>query len=291
MASDDHVARRSQWLMQVAADRRLMPLAAPVAIVIAECVRRSTGVAEPGIGHLMAKTKGSERNVQKAIRSLEKHGHLSIETGTGRHRTNQYRWRIDAEKGVRSDTLSGDQNPVHSDTVSDGGKGVRSGRKRVSDRVKTPVRSDTRTYERTYEGTCEGERALTGPAPYHSSQEFVPYDHGADVEAGSRAPPPRVETVSDSGPGRPGRPERSDLFPDEETATEFQEVYRRREWDESFAKAAGLYLEARRELSQEVILESIDSNQFSDIRGFETFLTCVKWCASDDSDDQDFYTA
>ena len=123
MASDDHVARRSQWLMQVAADRRLMPLAAPVAIVIAECVRRSTGVAEPGIGHLMAKTKGSERNVQKAIRSLEKHGHLSIETGTGRHRTNQYRWRIDAEKGVRSDTLA---------RV---GRGVASGRGRCSKRV------------------------------------------------------------------------------------------------------------------------------------------------------------
>ncbi|SMC51591.1 hypothetical protein SAMN06297251_103112 [Fulvimarina manganoxydans] len=292
MPSDSFEARRSRWLEQVAGDNALAPIAARIAIFISKYMNRHEGCTWVGVDRLASDAKTTDRTVQRVMRQLEERGHLETEARGGRKQTNRYRWIIKpkTEKGDTAVTLSDGQNGDTRVTLSEE-KGDSQRRKRVTAPSQKGDGCVTRTSEEPPIGTSDAGRAPSGPAPHASSETFVPYDHSADVEAGSRAPPPRVETVSDSGPERPGRPERRDLFPDEETATEFEEIYRRREWDESFAKAAGLYLEARRDLSHEVILDSIDSNQFPDIRDLETLLTCAKWCASDDSDDQDFYSA
>jgi hypothetical protein len=82
------------WLNQVRADPDLTPLAFMLAYVLSDFVNEREGCAWPGIAHLAAECHVTEKGVKKVIRSLVERGHLSVEVGVGRGRTNRYRWNI-----------------------------------------------------------------------------------------------------------------------------------------------------------------------------------------------------
>ena len=83
------------WLEQVCADPELTPLAFKLAYyVLANLINEREGFAWPSIGHLAAKCRVTENGVKKVIRRLTEWGHLSVECGAGRGRTNRYRWIV-----------------------------------------------------------------------------------------------------------------------------------------------------------------------------------------------------
>jgi hypothetical protein len=85
------------WLDQVHRDPELTPLAFMLAYVLADLVNEREGCAWPGIPHLAAECHVTGKGVKKVIRSLVERGHLSVEVGVGRGRTNRYRWIIKLE--------------------------------------------------------------------------------------------------------------------------------------------------------------------------------------------------
>jgi hypothetical protein len=85
------------WLDQVRRDPELTPLAFMLAYVLADLVNEREGCAWPGITHLAAECHVTGKGVKKVIRSLVERGHLSVEAGVGRGRTNRYRWIIKPE--------------------------------------------------------------------------------------------------------------------------------------------------------------------------------------------------
>ena len=89
------------WLDQVRRDPDLTPLAFMLAYVLADLVNEREGCAWPGITHLAAECRVTRKGVKKVIRSLVERGHLSVEVGVGRGRTNRYRWIINLEDGRR----------------------------------------------------------------------------------------------------------------------------------------------------------------------------------------------
>ena len=88
------------WLDQVRRDPELTPLAFMLAYVLADLVNEREGCAWPGIAHLAAECHVTGKGVKKVIRSLVERGHLSVEVGVGRGRTNRYRWIIKLEDGA-----------------------------------------------------------------------------------------------------------------------------------------------------------------------------------------------
>ena len=86
------------WLNQVRRDPELTPLAFMLAYVLADLVNEREGYAWPGIAHLAAECHVTEKGVKKVIRSLVERGHLSVEVGVGRGRTNRYRWIVKPEE-------------------------------------------------------------------------------------------------------------------------------------------------------------------------------------------------
>jgi hypothetical protein len=82
------------WLNQVRADPELTPLAFMLAYVLSDLVNEREGCAWPGIAHLAAECHVTKKGIRKAIRSLVERGHLCVEAGIGRGRTNRYRWII-----------------------------------------------------------------------------------------------------------------------------------------------------------------------------------------------------
>ena len=87
------------WLNQVRSDPELTPLAFMLAYVLADLVNEREGCAWPGIVHLAAQCHVTGKGIKKVIRSLVVRGHLSVEAGVGRGRTNRYRWIIKLEDG------------------------------------------------------------------------------------------------------------------------------------------------------------------------------------------------
>ena len=82
------------WLDQVRRDPELTPFAFMLAYVLADLVNEREGCAWPGITHLAAECHVTEKGVKKVIRSLAERGHLWVEVGVGRGRTNRYRWIV-----------------------------------------------------------------------------------------------------------------------------------------------------------------------------------------------------
>ena len=58
-----------------------------LAYVLADLVNERDVCAWPGITHLAAECHVTEKGVKKVIRSLVERGHLSVEAGVGRGRT------------------------------------------------------------------------------------------------------------------------------------------------------------------------------------------------------------
>ena len=80
------------WLDQVCADPELTPLAFKLAYVLANLVNERQGYAWPSVAHLASKCRVTENGVKKVVRQLSERGHLSVEFGSGRGKTNHYRW-------------------------------------------------------------------------------------------------------------------------------------------------------------------------------------------------------
>jgi len=87
------------WLNQVRSDPELTPLAFMLAYVLADLINEREGYAWPGIAYLAAECRVTEKGVKKVIRKLVERGHLSVEVGVGRGRTNRYRWIIKLADG------------------------------------------------------------------------------------------------------------------------------------------------------------------------------------------------
>ena len=92
------------WLDQVSADPELTPLAFRLAYVLANLVNEREGYAWPSVAHLASKCRVTENGVKKVIRRLTERGHLSVEFGSGRGKTNRYRWILNE---VDADGLAG----------------------------------------------------------------------------------------------------------------------------------------------------------------------------------------
>jgi len=82
------------WLDQVSADPALTPLAFRLAYVLANLVNEREGYAWPSVARLAAKCRVTENGVKKVIRRLSERGHLAVEFGSGRGKTNRYRWIV-----------------------------------------------------------------------------------------------------------------------------------------------------------------------------------------------------
>jgi hypothetical protein len=65
-----------------------------LAYVLSDLVNEREGCAWPSIAHLAAECHVTGKGVKKVIRSLVERGHLCVEVGVGRGRTNRYRWII-----------------------------------------------------------------------------------------------------------------------------------------------------------------------------------------------------
>jgi len=89
-------------LDQVRADPELTPLAFMLAYVIANLVNEREGYAWPSVARLAAECRATENGVKKIIRRLVERGHLSVELGIGRGKTNRYRWLL-IENDARRD--------------------------------------------------------------------------------------------------------------------------------------------------------------------------------------------
>ncbi len=94
------------WLDQVRSDPELTPLAFMLAYVLADLVNEREGCAWPGIVQLAAQCHVTGKGAKKVIRSLVVRGHLCVEAGVGRGRTNRYRWIIKVEDGRRVGSAS-----------------------------------------------------------------------------------------------------------------------------------------------------------------------------------------
>jgi hypothetical protein len=95
------------WLDQVRADAELTPLAFMLAYVLANLVNDRKGYAWPSVARLAAECHVTENGVKKVIRYLVERGHLSVELGTGRGKTNHYRWILKGDE----------QHSVHDEQV------------------------------------------------------------------------------------------------------------------------------------------------------------------------------
>ncbi|MGA3064262.1 MAG: helix-turn-helix domain-containing protein [Methylocystis sp.] len=89
-------------LDQVRADPELTPLAFMLAYVIANLVNEREGYAWPSVARLAGECRATENGVKKIIRRLVERGHLSVELGIGRGKTNRYRWLL-IENDARRD--------------------------------------------------------------------------------------------------------------------------------------------------------------------------------------------
>ena len=96
------VREKFVWLDQVRADPELTPLAFMLAYVLANLVNEREGFAWPSVARLAAKCRATENGVKKIIRRLVEGGHLSVELGIGRGKTNRYRWLL-IENDARRD--------------------------------------------------------------------------------------------------------------------------------------------------------------------------------------------
>jgi len=103
------------WLDQVCADPELTPLAFKLAYVLANLVNERQGFAWPSVAHLAAKCRVTENGAKKAIRQLSERGHLSVEFGSGRGKTNHYRWIL---KGANAGAVA-DKRDERSTTSCD----------------------------------------------------------------------------------------------------------------------------------------------------------------------------
>lgn len=119
------------WLDQVRRDPELTPLAFLLAYVLADLVNERDGYAWPGIAHLAAECHVTEKGVKRVIRSLVERGHLSVEFGIGRGRTNRYRWiiKLEAARCVTSASHARDDRGVLTSSRRDTPQGSMSDQK------------------------------------------------------------------------------------------------------------------------------------------------------------------
>jgi len=106
-----------------------------LAYVLADLVNEREGYAWPGIAHLAAECHVTGKGVKKVIRSLVEPGHLSVEVGVGRSRTNRYRWiiKLEAARCVGGTSHARDDRNVPPSSRKDAPQVPISGQKRATE--------------------------------------------------------------------------------------------------------------------------------------------------------------
>jgi len=255
MANDRHVANRSNWLMQVAADRSLLPITSSVAIFIAETVNRNSGKACIGIETLAAKVDVKDRSVQRAIRGMVKAGHLVVEQGRGRKNTNLYKWILKPRKGDAGVTLSSEKGDG-SVTLSEIGKGDRARSEKVTEMTGKGDRAVTRTCYSTYGDTCEvGAGPQAGPLPSPSSQ-VEPYDRASPFSDQSALPLRVGDRMTDTGL----EPDRSSPSP-ANAEDVWAELWSAWPWSDDKVEARSAFDSALHEASPQNLLEAYNRGE------------------------------
>jgi hypothetical protein len=147
-------AFKFDWLRRVATDARLPRGTARLAIIFCDYFNRENRTAWPSIDLLARDLSITGRAVQTTVAALVERGHLTVDTGGGRNKTNQYRPVIkilNAENPEASFTLSGEEmvkeaSPFVGAWVKIGArKGEESCKERVKDaspesRIKEPLK-------------------------------------------------------------------------------------------------------------------------------------------------------
>lgn len=157
--SDDFTKNRLAWLEQVAVDRDLAPQAARIAIILAtRYLNRETQTAWPS-RETMAEDLGvTVKAVARGLVSLETGGHLAVEHGRGRGRSNVYRLALKGDAGVPiNDKKRGRERPLFEEE-----KGSFAS---VKGDVSVPKRGHF----------CPEKGSQTTPKPYEEPYE-EPYD-------------------------------------------------------------------------------------------------------------------
>lgn len=113
----DFIRNKFLWLDQVAADGALPPTVARLAIVLCRYFSRENGGAWPSIDRLAHDLDITERSVQRMVKLLVERGHLEVDIGGGRNKTNQYRHIVKTPTGL---SPFDDGNPDANVTLSDG---------------------------------------------------------------------------------------------------------------------------------------------------------------------------
>jgi hypothetical protein len=160
------------WLDQVRADAQLTPLAFMLAYVLANLVNEREGYAWPSVGRLAAECHVTEAGARKVIRRLIERGHLSVEVGTGRGKTNRYRWMIKRDSPRRAHDEQNEGQPSQYDKKTQPALPL-SGRKGV-----TPVApSDPERGNRGFEkGQLAFRKGVTTVTPTLSNESiYDPY--------------------------------------------------------------------------------------------------------------------
>jgi DNA-binding MarR family transcriptional regulator len=120
----------SRWLNQVKADRRLCASDLAVAIQLSErtnadeFARSGTLLTWPSVATQAKETGMDKRTVQRATRRLQERGHIAVDPGGGRRRTNRITLIVKTAASLQSETPAAvppfsHENPGSRDRVSD----------------------------------------------------------------------------------------------------------------------------------------------------------------------------
>src|SRR6516162_6935935 len=89
--ADHHTRDRFIWLDQVLADRDIPDSAFRLAYAITSFINRGARYAWPSHATLAKQIGFDDRSIRRCVAILQQAGHLDVESGGGRHKTNRYR--------------------------------------------------------------------------------------------------------------------------------------------------------------------------------------------------------
>lgn len=156
---DDFTRNRFAWLDQVRDDRELNPSAFKLAYVIGGYVNRTKGYAWPSIAELAERHGSTERTILTCLHSLQTRGHLSIDSGRGRHRVSQYRPILVGKENVKPASPFETENMKPASPFPDSAKVKNTAQKNEIQRGKTRRILHTELFEEQIEETPESIEA------------------------------------------------------------------------------------------------------------------------------------
>ena len=295
---------RGQWLDQLARDPDMTAAAYSAALMIMHYHNRIKGRAWASLDR-MAQDFGKDRSgINRGILKLEELKHIEVLRHHGRAGSDYFlklSEDVIASKPAAWKTRHRPRNVPQSSDIpdsanvpqsSDIAKGQNVGRfgSGMSDGSANNVpQSSALTLEEPGSRTLEEGQGPQAPDP--SSSGCVESFNSPSADHRRALPPNSNSSADPGGSARKSNVAAKSLFPNPEMKAEFEDFYRRREWEESFTDAASRYITVRETVGQEVIFECLDDPGMSELTHVEGFLSLVTWRTSDDGEDCDFLSS